>query len=64
MLKTISSLGVILSTSELKATTGGLTGPFIPSICGGTGGRITNYTQAQCNFFGHSWEWGACYICY
>lgn len=64
MLKNISNLGTVLSPSEQVEITGGII-PFpTPEVCGGTGGKKTNYSQAQCSFFGHSWEFGACYICY
>ena len=62
MLKNISNLGTALNKEEQENITGGLFP--VPVICGGTGGKRTNYSQAQCSYFGHSWEWGACYICY
>lgn len=62
MLKNISNLGNALNKTEQENITGGMSrNPF---ICGGTGGKRTNYTQAQCVFYGHSWHFGACYICY
>ncbi|KAA3620333.1 MAG: hypothetical protein DWP94_12810 [Flavobacterium sp.] len=48
-----------LSKNEQNQVLGGH-----PPVCGGTGGTKTNLTEAQCNGYGYSWEYNACYICY
>ncbi|GGG22151.1 hypothetical protein GCM10011344_23590 [Dokdonia pacifica] len=63
MLKNMSTLGITLDKADQKKIAGGLP-PLIPNVCGGTGGKRTNYSQAQCFGYGYSWEYGACYICY
>lgn len=64
MLKKILKVGTVLNTSKQQEITGGMNPTPVPEICGGTGGKRTNYSQAQCFGYGYSWEYGACYICY
>ncbi|WP_299674897.1 hypothetical protein [uncultured Dokdonia sp.] len=64
MLENISNLGIVLEKADQKKITGGVLPPLIPTVCGGTGGKRTNYSQEQCFGYGYSWEYGACYICY
>ena len=64
MLKNISNLGTALSSSEQQEITGGMNPIPVPEVCGGTGGKRTNLSQALCFGYGYSWDFGACYICY